>query len=72
MSQIGRLEVRMSVTLFTPPYPPLYCPWWGYIRLNFWLFTQYVYSIRAKTRLIRTKRDKVGEILAGNKKPRYF
>ena len=69
----------MSVTLFTPLYPPLIIPLWGYIRLNLWLMFdcsglvyQYVYRIHAKTRLIRTKRDKVGEILAGNKKPHHF
>jgi len=31
-----------------------------------------VFPIRGKTRLIRTKRDKVGEVLAGNKKPHHL
>jgi len=35
-------------------------------------FTQYVYPIHAKTRLIRTKRDKVGEVTLGQIKTPSF
>ena len=28
---------RMSVHVLYALYTPLLCPWWGYIRLNFWL-----------------------------------
>ena len=69
-------KLPQNVTHLYIQTPP---PWNGFWCMNlryFWfnwnatdLFTQYVYPIHAKSRLIRNKRDKVGEILAGNKKP---
>ena len=70
----------MSVPLLYALYPPLVVPWWGSIMLNFWLkllhdadsVTPLCYPFCAKTRLIRTKRDKVGEFFTHKQKPRYF